>query len=169
MNRLGALLLLTFLYGCDQRSGGSLEKWMQFEADAISAHAAPDGAWGGRSYIEWTAGESSKFSMAAIKAYAASHHFTHVSDHSVGATELVGWTTSSGDPIFPLSYDGFDPSIRDDEVWAYFPRHIGQDAVVMKFDSNWRIAIGGVEKPAYAYGLLSADRKKLSFYHLWGE
>jgi hypothetical protein len=39
----------------------------------------------------------------------------------------------------------------------------------MKFDTGWIIAIGGVEKPAYAYALLSGDQQKLSLYHLWGE
>lgn len=142
---------------------------MDFHPGEISASSAPSGSWGDSAYIEWHAASGKKFTAGSIKKFAASHHFTHVSDLSVTAAELSGWTTSSGDPIFPLSYDGLDAAANDDEVWAHFPRSIRQDSLVMKFETGWIIAIGGVEKPAYAYALLSGDGQKLTMYHLWGE
>ena len=169
MKFLAAIFLLTSLTACDQKPGGSLSEWMKFQPRAISANSAPSGAWGGRAFIQWTATDGNKFTPESIKKFAASHHFTYVSDLAVSAADLNGWTTSSGDPIFPLGYDGLDATVRDDKVWAYFPRRITQDSVVMKFDTNWIIAIGGVEKPAYAYALLSGDQQNLSLYHLWGE
>ena len=169
MKFVTAIILFALLTACDQKSGNSLSEWMKFQPREISANAAPSGAWGGRSYIEWTATDGNKFTAESIKKFAASHHFTHVSDLAVSAADLSGWTTSSGASIFPLDYDGFDTTVRHEEVWAYFPRSIKQDSVVMKFDTGWIIAIGGFEKPAYAYALLSGDQRKLSLYHLWGE
>ena len=89
---------------------------MAFRSEEISASSAPSGAWGGRAFIEWTATDGNKFTAASIKKFAAGHHFTHLSDLAVSAADLSGWTTSSGDPIFPLGYDGFDATVRDDET-----------------------------------------------------
>ncbi len=149
----------------------SLKGWLAFEPKSISAQTAPGGPWGFR-YIEWTANEDGHFSAESIKRFAAGQHFDYVSEFEVSPEKMGGWKTLKGETIFPLSqygYTGDDPKFIADDLWQYFPRTNTAASVVLKFDTHWLLVNGGVEKPAYAYALLSKDGRKLALYHCWGE
>ncbi len=85
------------------------------------------------------------------------------------STDVIkGWRTWDGKAYFPLGYDGFSPG-KESGTSDRFPRTITASSTMLVFDTGWITAIGGVEKPAYGYVLLSDDGQAVSIYHLWGE
>ena len=119
--------------------------------------------------MEWVASSPEGITRTSIESFADSCNYTYVSDRQVTAAEISTWTTTTGEPIFPLSYNGVSLDVGNEDTWSYFPRQIKGGGVIMKFDTNWIIVVGGEEAPAYAYALLSDDQTKLSLYHIWGE
>jgi len=156
------------LVGCSPSA--PTQAWLAFHGDAVKKHENREGAWGGSSYVQWEAAGDKTFEVAAIKQFAASNQWTFISEQSCAAGEMNLWKGSNGKDIFPLGFDGFAPSTHTiDETYNYFPRAITQDCAVLKFDTHWLIALGGIERPAYGYALVAHDGRKMALYHLWGE
>lgn len=146
-----------------------MKEWLNFRSSEITHKSALSGAWGGHASIQWTS-KGNPFTVESIKKFATDHNETYISTIPVSTEDMSKWHTSSGDKIFPLSYDGLKTIPTDDELWKNFPRHINdQNATMVQLDNGWITALGGFEKPAYSYALISSDGNQMALYHLWGE
>ena len=60
---------------------------------------------------------------------------------------------------------------RDNERQCLeFPRHIADDSIILKFDSNWMREDPGTNQmtPAYGYVQINKEGSAMAVYHFWG-
>lgn len=160
------LVGVAVLSGCERAIPAGF--WVRFPNADMTPVVRRNGPRGGWTVTSGSSHGGEAIYAQQIKAFAADNGWKFVSEQWIPDANLKTWVNSAGKPIFPLGYNGFIPG-RNDRTYDRFPRSITTHATLLVFESGWITSMGGVQKPAYGYVLLSDDGQALSVYHLWGE
>ena len=144
--------------------------WNAFQTDFLKENVSDQGPYGGHRAILWHAPDSLRFRTLEVLGFAKSNGWNLVDSLRVDSSAIRSWQWL-GNPVFPLSSDGFSLVAEYDYIYKYFPRWIFSNAVVYIFKTGWLTYQPGSDNSTDINGfiLLSEDGKILSVYHLWGE
>ena len=137
-------IIMLIIVGCNMPAGF----WESFHSNLITYKSSDQGPWGGDRVIHWVSEKNGTFSENETIESAKQHEWVLLERKELSPVELEKWKSFQGKPIFIL-INGSESSDND-----RFPRHISEDAVLLKFDSKWTRddpAGSGRDTTAYVY------------------
>lgn len=160
--RIFFLIALLVITSCNRTMPAGF--WTSYHSNLITYKTSDQGPWGGDRVIHWASEKDGTFSEKETIEYAKQHGWVFLERRELSSLELEKWKSFQGKQVFTLIYG--NRSSDNDRL----PRHISEDAVLLKFDSKWiREDPGSVRTTsAYGYALISKNGRKLAIYHHWG-
>ncbi len=145
--------------------------WLNYNSDQITDKNNDQGPWGGTLIINWVADKNSEINIAKIKEIASENGWKLIDSADYQTAELKSMM-NIGKPIINLPLKNFTPNKqRTDLKSNSLPRKIQTDFTLYRFETGWVIFEPGTNSSTQENGfvLVSADRKQMTVYHLWGE
>jgi hypothetical protein len=160
--RIVFLTIVLTVAGCNRLTPAGF--WKSYRSNFIVYKTIDQGLWGGDRVIHWVSEKAGTFSEEETLEYAKKHGWVFLERIELSSGELEKWKGFRVKQVFIL----INGSVNYDN--DSFPRHISEDAVLLKFDSKWiREDPGtGQTSTAYGYVLISKNGQKMAIYHRWG-
>jgi len=155
------------LYSCSKTTPSGF--WESFEPQFLKENISNQGPFGGRRAMYWKAAQVTIKSQDILN-YTHKEGWEVIDSLEVQTEDMSKWIYN-GNPIFPLSHDGFSVKRINNAMHKHFPRWITAKAKVYLFTTDWAVFDLGTDESNYENGfvLLSDDGSEMSVYHIWGE
>lgn len=145
--------------------------WTNFEKNKQIQKYTDQGPWGGYSALFWKSEKNGAFEAERIIEFATKNGWTFVNSTKYKAADLTTWSYFDMQ-IFPLSHEGFDPTMHQlISTYENFPRISESDVCILEFKTGWVSIQPGTDQSNEINGfdMITNDKQEMSVYHLWGE
>jgi hypothetical protein len=166
--QLIGLCSVFILFSCSRMTPAGF--WKSFEKNRLVEIVSDQGPRGGHRAIYWNADQENYFDAKKVIGFAEEKGWKLIDSIKFRSNELKSWNDGKSQ-FFPLSQEGFTPNPLKNSVYKYFPRWINDDLTVFSFETDWVSIQPGSDSSAVNNGfvVISADGRKMSVYHIWGE
>jgi len=162
-------IMTAFIFSaCDK--GAPAGFWKNYKKDQLQSHINDQGPYGGHRAIYWKSPPGNVFTSKDMLAFANEHGWTFVDSLEFTREQTLEWMHMQK-PVFPLSHTGFGEGGENVSTYEKFPRWFEGGIKVFSFKTGWVAIAPGTDdaNEINGYILISADRKQMALYHLWGE
>ncbi len=144
--------------------------WNNYQSKFLLRNISDQGPYGGHRAMYWMAEKHGTFNSRQVLEFATKNGWKLVDSLEFNETKIATWNCEKG-PIFPLTFEGFQDSIRDLSTCKYFPRWINKAIKIYCFKTGWITIVSGNSNSFEENGfvVLNKDGTEMSVYHLWGE
>ena len=145
--------------------------WNEYKKDLQVEHLNSQGPWGGHRTIFWKNPTPGTFKLNEIIDFAEDNGWTLIDSSKHTTDEIKSWSYSNN-PIFPLTYIGFNHSEKKiTATYENFPRWTSTDILVLHFKTGWVSIQPGSDETNEINGFITLNNNntEMTLYHLWGE
>jgi hypothetical protein len=144
--------------------------WEHFESNNIVENISDQGSYGGHRAMHWKTESKKTFKSEKIIAFAKENGWTLTGTEKFSTDSMKDWV-ENGKSVFPLTSQGFNPKLMEDNISEDFPRWINSSITIYKFKTNFVTIEPGTDYSIEENGfvIINNDENEMSVYNLWGE
>ena len=164
------IILITILFANSCKNLIPTAFWENFESNYIIENISDQGPYGGHRAMYWKTETPETFKYEKIIEFAEENGWILTGTEKFGLEKIKNWK-ENGKLIFPLTSQGFNSEVIEDNISEDFPRWINSDITVYKFKTNFVTIEPGTDNSIDENGfvIINKDGTEMSLYNLWGE